>query len=316
MSRNPGTQLSTARPPGRRALVNLKRDKFLWLLVIPGLIYFLIFSYGPMIGVVTAFQRYSPRLGFFKSPFVGLTNFQSFFSSPFFPRLLRNTVLLSLYGILWGFPVPLLFALLLNEVRNGPFKRTVQTVSYLPYFISVVVMVGILQMFVNPYDGVFNRIIERLGGQPIHFLAEPGWFRTLYIGSGIWQGFGYESIVYLSAISAIDPQLYEAAKMDGSNRMQMIRHITLPSIAPTVIILLIMNFGKVMNIGFEKVNLIYSPATYETADVIATYVYRRGVLDGQYGFGSAVGLFNSVVNLALLLMVNRVSKRVSSISLF
>lgn len=299
-----------------KALNYLRRDKFLWLLVLPCLAYFAIFAYGPMIGIVTAFQKYSPIKGFFASDWVGLKYFNDFFSSPFFPRLLRNTVLLSLYGILWGFPVPLIFALLLNEVRKGPFKRVVQTVSYLPYFISVVVLVGILQMFVNPYDGVFNRIIMSFGGKPIHFLAEPGWFRTLYIGSGIWQGFGYESIVYLAAISSVDPQMYEAARIDGATRMQMIRRITLPSIAPTAIILLIMNFGRVMNVGFEKVNLLYSPATYETADVIATYVYRRGILDGQYSFGSAVGLFNSVVNLALLLIVNRVSKRVSSISLF
>lgn len=316
MSQAPAPRPSPLLNSRGRLLSDLRRDRFLWLLVLPGLIYFLIFAYGPMIGVVTAFQRYSPRAGFLGSRFVGLDNFRAFFSSPFFPRLLRNTVLLSFYGIVFGFPVPLLFALLLNEVKVGPFKRLVQTVSYLPYFISVVVMVGILQMFVNPYDGVFNRILVSLGMQPIHFLAEPSWFRPLYIGSGIWQGFGYESIVYLSAISAIDPQLYEAARMDGSNRFQMIRHITLPSIAPTVIILLIMNFGKIMNIGFEKVNLLSSPATYETADVIATYVYRRGILDSQYSFGSAVGLFNSVVNLALLLVVNRISKKVSSISLF
>lgn len=310
-------------PPGKAGKTPLKiaaayiwRDRFLWLMVLPCLAYFAVFAYGPMFGVVTAFQNYTPARGFLGSKWVGFTHFINFFSSPFFPRLLRNTVLLSVYGIVWGFPVPLLFALLLNEVRKGFFKRTVQTVSYLPYFISVVVLVGMVQSFVNPYDGIINRMIQALGGQPIHFLSEPGWFRTLYIGSGIWQNFGYESIVYLAAIASIDPQLYEAARIDGATRTQMIRHVTLPSIAPTVIILLIMNFGKVMNIGFEKVNLLYSPAIYETADVISTYVYRRGILDGQYSFGSAVGLFNSAVNLVLILVVNRISKKVSDISLF
>jgi putative aldouronate transport system permease protein len=269
-----------------------------------------------MSGLVISFMNYSPTRGIRGSQLVGFKYFIEFFSSPFFPRLLRNTVLLSLYGLLWGFPIPIIFALLLNEVKNGLFKRTVQTVSYMPYFISVVVLAGMVQSFLTPYDGAVNKIIAALGYETVNFMVQPRWFRTIYIASGIWQGFGYESIVYLAAISAVDTQMYEAARIDGATRMQIILRITLPGIAPTAIILLIMNFGRIMNIGFEKVNLLYSPAVYETADVIATYVYRRGILDGQFSFATAVGLFNSAVNLILILTVNWISKRVTEVSLW
>lgn len=236
--------------------------------------------------------------------------------SPFFPRLLRNTLLISVYGLLWGFPIPILFALFVNELKKGIFKKTVQTVSYMPHFISVVVLVGMIQSFLSPYEGIVNKLITVMGNDSVNFLADPSWFRTIYIGSGIWQSFGYNSIIYLSAISAVDPQMYEAARMDGAKRFQIMFRITLPCIIPTAIILLILNFGQIMNVGFEKINLLYSPSTYETADVIQTYVYRRGILGAQFSFATAVGLFNSVVNLILIFVVNKISRKLSDISLW
>ena len=300
----------------KKALFYIKRDRMLWLLILPGLVYFILFKYVPMLGVLMAFQNYRPSKGIFGRQWVGLKYFLDFFHSAYFSRLVRNTVLISVYSLLWGFPVPILFALFLNELRDGPFKKVVQTVSYLPHFISVVVLVGMVQSFLNPYDGIVNVIIKALGGSPINFLSEPSWFRTIYVASGIWQNFGYDSIIYLSAIAAVDPQLYEAARVDGAKRLQVMVHVTLPGILPTVIIMLILRFGNIMSVGFEKVNLLYSPATYETADVISTYVYRRGVLDGQFSFSTAVDFFNSVINLILICTVNKISSKVSETSLW
>ena len=269
-----------------------------------------------MFVTVMAFQDFSPGKGFLESPFVGLRWFREFFGSIYFERLMRNTILLNIYGLLWGFPIPIIFALLLNEVRDGPFKRVSQTVAYLPHFISVVVVVGLIYNFLSPNDGIINLMITRLGGQPINFMGEPKWFRTLYIGTGIWQNFGWDSIIYLAALSSVDPQLYEAAKIDGAGKWRQLFNITLPAISTTIIILLIMNVGNIMNVGFEKVILMYSPATYETADVISTYVYRRGIMGSQFSFGAAVGLFNSVINFMLLIAVNRISRKVSEVSLW
>lgn len=294
----------------------LKRDRVLWMLVLPCIAYFIIFHYIPMGGLMMAFQNYRPTKGFFGSEWVGLKYFAQFFTSPFFPRLVRNTVLISVYGLLWGFPIPILFALFLNELRPGVFKKIVQTVSYMPHFISTVVLVGIVQSLLSPYEGVVNTMITALGGQSINFLAEPRWFRTIYIGSGIWQNFGYNSIIYLSAISSVDPQLYEAARIDGAKRFQIMFRITLPCILPTAIIMLILNCGSIMNVGFEKINLLYSPATYETADVISTYVYRQGIVGAQWSYSTAVGMFNSVINLILIIVVNRISRKLSDISLW
>ena len=300
----------------KKALFYIHRDRYLWLLVLPCIAYFVIFAYIPMGGVILAFKNYIPTKGIWGSSWVGFKYFQDFFASPYFGRLLRNTVLLSVFNILWSFPVPVIFALFLNEVKNGPFKKIVQTVSYMPYFISVVVLAGMVVNFLSPYGGIANKLIGLFGMESINFLAEPKYFRTIYIASGIWQGFGYSSIIYLSTISSIDPQLYEAAKIDGARRFQRMAHITFPGILPTVVIMLILSFGNIMSVGFEKINLLYSPATYETADVISTYVYRRGILDAQYSFGTAVSLFNSVINFGLILLVNKISRRVSDISLW
>ena len=217
---------------------------------------------------------------------------------------MRNTILISVYGLLWGFPIPVLFALFLNELKNGPFKKLVQTVSYLPHFISVVVLVGMVQSFLNPYDGIVNTMIKALGGTPINFLSEPSWFRTIYVASGIWQDFGYNSIIYLSAISAVDPQLYEAARIDGAKRIQIMFRITLPCILPTAIIMLILNFGGIMNVGFEKVFLMQNNLNLDTAEVISTYVYKIGLVRAQYSFSAAVGLFNNIINFTIHIIVN------------
>lgn len=294
----------------------VKRDKYLLLLILPVVIYYVVFSYIPMYGVIIAFKDFSPGKGILGSPWAGLKWFEEYFKSIYFTRTLRNTILISVYNLIWGFPVPIIFALLLNELKDGVFKRTVQTISYLPHFISVVVVVGMMVNFLSPTDGLINLLIKRLGGQPIAFMSDPKWFRTLYVGSGIWQEFGWNSIIYLAALSSLDPQLYEAARIDGANRWQQVWHITIPGIMPTAIILLILSIGGLLSVGFEKIILMYSPATYETADVISTYVYRRGILNSQYSFGAAVGLFNSVISFILLYFANGISKRVTEVALW
>lgn len=294
----------------------LKRDKALVLLALPAVLYFIIFHYLPMGGVAIAFQDFKPGGGLFEGAFVGLQWFREFFSSAFFGRLLYNTFILSLYMLVFSFPIPILFALMLTEVKEGMFKKTVQTVSYLPHFISLVVVVGIMRNFLSPSDGIVNLVRSWMDAPPINFMEEPGWFRFLYVASGIWQEFGWNSIVYFAAISSIDPQLYEAARIDGCSRLGMMRHITLPGIMPTAVTLLILQLGNVMNIGFEKIILMYSPNTYPVADVISTFVYRYGIQNMQYSYAAAVGLFNSVINLVLLLMVNRFSRRHTGVGLF
>jgi putative aldouronate transport system permease protein len=269
-----------------------------------------------MYGIVVAFQDYSPVGGFFHSPWVGLKYFKDFLNSPYFYRLLRNTFLLSFYSLLWGFPVPIIFALLLNEVRNQKFKKIVQSVSYFPTFVSIVIVVSLLNIFLSPVDGLVNLLLVRFGHAPIDFLGEAKWFRTLYIGSGIWQGFGWGSIIYLAALSSVSPELYESAIIDGANRFQQAIYISIPSLMPTIVLLLILNIGGLLSVGPDKIILMYNPRTYEVADVISTYVYRRGLLGGEFSFGAAVGLFNSIVNLVLLLIANSIAKRISEYALW
>ena len=297
---------------GKRVL----RDWQFIVLALPALLYFLIFHYLPMVGVVIAFQDFKPGAGLFASKFVGFQWFREFFSSVFIGRIVGNTLLLSVYMLLWSFPIPILFALMLNEVSDGVFKRFVQSVSLLPHFISLVVMVGILSNFLSQTDGIINRFLNILGYESIAFMSEPGWFRSIYIISGIWQEFGWSSVVYIAAVSSISQQLYEAAEIDGCSRFKQMVHVTLPGIMPTMITLLILNLGNIMNVGFEKIILMYGPSTYSTADVISTFVYRRGILDAQYSYAAAVGLFNSVVNLGLLVFVNWISRRKTGVGLF
>ncbi|MGB4369224.1 MAG: ABC transporter permease subunit [Caldicoprobacterales bacterium] len=300
----------------RRLWRNIKKDKYLLLLVAPVIIYYFIFNYIPMYGAIIAFKDFSPGDSILFSKWVGLKWFREFFRSVYFGRLISNTFILSGLSLIFSFPVPIIFALLLNEVKRKHLKRVVQTVSYLPHFISLVVMVGIMSNFLSPSDGIINNFLRRLGMEPINFMGEPAWFRPLYIGSGIWQSFGWNSIIYMAALTSIDPQLYEAARIDGCNRWQEMRHITIPGLMPTAIMLLILALGNLMNVGFEKIILMYSPATYNVADVISTYVYRRGILSAQYSFGAAVGLFNSIINFILLITVNKISRRYTQIGLW
>jgi len=297
----------------------LKRDfrenKMVYLMVLPVIAYFFIFHYMPMGGVLMAFQDFSIKRGIFGSEWVGFSNFASFFGSVYFWRLIRNTLLISLYGLLFSFPFPIIFALCLNEVRNRKFKKSVQTISYLPYFISVVVVVSILKDFTSS-DGVLTKLVEALGGEGGSLLAKPEWFRTLFIGSNMWQHLGYNSIIFISALSAIDMELFEAAKIDGAGRWKQTLYITLPEITSTIVILLILRIGQIMSVGYEKIILMYSPATYETADVISSYVYRSGIIDTNYSYSTAVDLFNSVINFTILFMANKVSRKISDTSLW
>ncbi|HDY87339.1 MAG TPA: sugar ABC transporter permease, partial [bacterium] len=265
---------------------------------------------------VIAFKDF--RLGdtIFSAPWVGLKWFKEFFSSMYFWRLMKNTLLINFYSLIFGFPIPIIFALVVNEIRIRKFKKLVQTISYMPYFISTVIVVGILHNFFGYNHGIVNNIIESMGYERIRFFMESQYFRPLYIGSGIWQSFGYSSIIYIAAMSGVNVELYEAAVIDGANRLQQIWHITLPAIRPTIVILLILNVGRLMSEGFEKIILMYSPATYEVADVISTYVYRRGLIDMEYSFSTAIGLYNSVINFLLLVVANAASRRISGVSLW
>lgn len=287
---------------------HILRDRYLILMCIPAIAFFLIFSYYPMYGVQIAFKDYSPALGIEGSPWVGLKHFEQFFNGFYFGRLLTNTLAISIYSLLWGFPLPIIFALMLGEFKEGFFKRSIQTVSYLPHFVSLVVTCGMIINFLSPTNGVLNMAIRAFGGRPVNFLGYPQYFRTIYVTSGIWQEFGWNSIIYVAALSGIDQQLYEAARIDGAGRWKQMIHVTLPGIMPTMITLLILNVGNVMSVGFEKIILLYNSSTYETADVISTYVYRMGLQSLQYSFSSAVGLFNSVVNICILFIANKVAK--------
>ncbi len=294
----------------------LKRDYNLYIMLIPGIIGFILFQYIPIInGIFIGLVDYDFVDGMWKSPWVGLKYIIQFIEDPFFYRLIRNTFLLGLYGLLWGFPASIILALMINEIRNKFFKKITQSLSYLPYFLSIVVVVGILYELFG-YSGIINSAIASLGGEPVKFIGNPSWFRTLYIGSGIWQGVGWGSILYLAALSGIEVQLYEAAYIDGASRWQQMRHITLPGIKPTIITLLIINIGSILGVGFEKVFLMYSPTTYSVADVISTYVYRRGIVGFDYSYGGAVSLFNSVISIILISAANFICKKYSDSSIW
>ncbi len=302
-------------PFGQRLKRDFKNHWQMYLLALPVIAYFFIFNYAPMFGIVMAFEKFQIKKGIFGSRFVGLENFQRFFVSPFFWRLLRNTLLISLYGLLFSFPLPIIFALCLNEVRNKKFKKTVQTISYLPYFISVVVVVSILFDF-GKANGLITNIATFFGWDGGAVISSAKWFRTLYIGSNLWQHLGYNSIIFISALAAVDPTLYEAARIDGANRWQQTLHVTLPGIASTIIVLLILRLGQIMGVGYEKIILMYGPSTYETGDVIASYVYRTGILDADYSYSTAVNLFNSLVNMVVLFTANFISRKVNETSIW
>ncbi|AEI40552.1 ABC transporter permease [Paenibacillus mucilaginosus] len=313
------TAKGIAAPKGRFAFLKkeLIRNKYLYLMLVPVLAYYLIFHYGPMYGLLMAFQKsYSPVKGILAGTWVGFDNFTSFFNSFYFWRLFRNTVILSMLSIVFGFPAPIILALLLNEVRHKWFKSTVQTVSYLPHFISVVVVVGMLNAFSALDGGLFNIIRSFFSLQPIMFFTEADMFRPMYVLSNIWQGAGWASIIFLAALANIDSQLYEAAKMDGAGRWKQLLHVTIPGIMPTMIIMLILRLGAVMNADFQKILLMQTASTYEVSDVISTFVYRSGVLEANYTYSTAIGLFNGVINFAFLVIANAISRKANSSSLW
>lgn len=295
----------------------IKKDRQILLLLLPGLLYYLIFHYGPMYGVLIAFKKYSVAKGILGSDWVGLKHFISFFTGFDAFKIIRNTLMLSVYNLVLGFPAPIFFALLLNEIRSEKFKRLTQTISYLPHFISTVVVCGLVANFLQPESGVINIVLNKLFGIPhIPYLMEPQYFRGVYVGMHIWKEFGWGAIIYLAALTNVDVELYEAAKIDGANRFQQVLFITIPCLLPVAVILLILRLGHILNTGFESIILLYTPLTYETADVIDTYVYRRGLIEANYSFGAAVGLFKSVIALILVVTSNKLSKKLTDTSLW
>lgn len=294
---------------------DFRQNYMLTLMILPIVAFYIIFHYGPMYGLQIAFRNYKPALGFWGSKWVGMKHFIDFTTSYQFGRLVRNTILISLYTLIFGFPAPIIFALLLNEVRANKYKKVVQTITYLPHFISLVVICSMVRQFTRS-DGVVNDIIAFFGGTRVTMLQEAKYFRTLYVVSDIWQQLGWNSIIYLAAISGIDQELYEAATIDGAGRFGHAIHITLPCLAPTIIILFIMRMGSMFSVGSDKIILLYNSSIYETSDVISSYVYRRGILDADYSFSTAVGLFNSIINFALIIITNKISAKVSEVSLW
>ncbi|MGM1045570.1 ABC transporter permease [Paenibacillus uliginis] len=301
-----------------RSLVykRVKKNWDLYLLILPVIAFFLIFEYGPMYGLQIAFKDFIANKGILDSPWVGLKHFERFFDSYYFWRLLGNTLGIGLYQLLVGFPIPIILALLINEVRSKKFSRFVQTITYAPHFLSTVVMVGVLFIFLSPQTGLLNSLITSLGGKPIDFLTQPEWFKSIFVLSGVWQQMGWSSIIYLAALAGIDQQLHEAARVDGASRWQRIWHINLPGIMPTIIVLLILNMGSLLSVGFEKVFLMQNTLNMPASDIISTHVYRKGIIDGQYSYSAAVGLFNSVINFTLLVIVNRIARKVNNTSLW
>lgn len=301
---------------GRAWRAKLGQNGELYLMLIPPLVYYLLFHYGPMYGLQIAFKNFLASRGIWDSPWVGLKHFERFFSYYNFGALLRNTLSISIYSIIAGFFLPILLALLLHEVKNGPFRRFVQNAVYIPHFLSVVVVVGLIQAFTSLRGGVINTFIGWLGMEPVAFMIEKSWFRTLLIGSDLWQHGGWSAIIYLAALAGINPELNEAAIVDGAGKLGRMIHVSLPGILPTIIIMLILRMGHILDVGFEKIFLMQNDPNLPVSDVIATYVYRTGILEGQYSFSSAVGLFNSAANFAVLLTANFLARKFSDSSLW
>jgi len=295
---------------------DIRTDWQVYLFLLPALSLILLFIYTPMYGILLAFKDYMPRYGIAGSPWVGFSQFERFFHSYRFWRILKNTLILNIYTLVWSFPVPVMLALMLNQLRHKRYGKFIQTVVYAPYFISQVVLVGMMMVFLSPRTGMFNHLLTALGGESVHFMAMTEWFRTIHVASGIWQTAGYSSIIYLAALSGVSPELHEAAIMDGATKFQRILKIDLPVLVPTMIILFILNTGQVLNVGFEKIFLMQNPLNLPVSEVISTYVYKIGLVDGDFGFSTAVNLFNSLINLLLLVVVNGISRRVSEVSLW
>ena len=307
----------TARPiTFRRTFIkDFMLNKYLYIMMLPIIAYYVIFHYLPMYGAIIAFKEYTPIKGVMGSKWVGFEHFESFFSSFYFWRILKNTLLLSFYNLIFDFPAPILLAIMINEVRSKVFKKSVQLITYMPHFISMIVIAGIIKDFTSS-NGFITYLWTFFGGDSTSMLQHPDLFRPIYIISGIWQGIGWESIIYLAALMGIDQEQYEAARIDGAGRFKQIWHITLPGIMPTIMILFILRMGNMLNVGFEKIILLYNPTIYETADVISSFVYRKGLLEFGWSYSSAVGIFNSVINLILLITANWISRKVNEHSLW
>ncbi|WP_416344607.1 ABC transporter permease [Isoptericola peretonis] len=302
------SKVAPPRPPRKRASA-LWKHKALYLMAVPGILYFLVFKYAPMGGLVIAFQDYMPFLGIGGSPWVGFDHFVRFFTEDTFVVLLRNTVVISLLLLVFSFPVPIILALLLNEVRTKVFQRSVQTVIYLPHFMSWVIVASIFYVLLSTDGGAVNNLIVEWGGEPIPFLTDPDWLRPLYVGQEIWKGAGWGTIVYLAAMTAVDTQLYEAAELDGANRLRQTWHITLPAIRPTIIVMFILAIGDFLELGFEHMFLVMNSLNRSVGDIFDTYVYTTGIENGQLSYAAAVGLFKGLVGLILVIMANRLAKR-------
>ena len=295
---------------------HFRREWQIYVLLAPMIIWFIVFLYKPMYGLQVAFKDYSIFRGIAASPWVGVEHFETLFANSQFLRAVKNTVMISALSLIFGFPVPILLALMFNEILNAVFKRTAQTIVYLPHFISTVIIAGIVITAFSPSAGIVNTILGWFGIESIYFLTKPEWFRPIFIGSGIWQEAGFSSIIFLAAIAGVSPSLYESAVVDGASRWQMMWKITIPSIMPTIVIMLIIRIGNLMEVGFELIILLYQPATYQTADVINTFIYRQGLQSGQYDLAAAAGLFNAVVAFVLVMTANTISKRYSRTSLW
>jgi putative aldouronate transport system permease protein len=296
-------------------LKQIKKNRYLYLLLFLPLLYYILFHYLPMYGIIVAFKEYNIVKGMLHSPWAGFKYFEKFLKDPYFWKVVRNTFLMSIYNLVWGFPVPVILALLLNEVHIKKVKDIIQSVTYLPHFVSTVVVCGMIVNFLST-DGLINTTLRAAGQKSVQFLMYPQYFRSLYVISEIWQTAGWTSIIYLAALTGIDQEVLDAALIDGAGRLQRILHVTLPAIAPAVSIMLIMNLGKIMNLGYEKVLLLYNGSTYETADIISTYVYRRGILGNSFSYATAIGLFQSVIGIVLLISANKISSRLSETSLW
>lgn len=305
-----------SKPNNRRVWKSIIKNWRLYVMLAPVIVYFIVFHYWPMYGVQLAFKDFVATKGIFGSPWVGFKHFERFFDSFYFWRLIKNTLGIGFYELAVGFPAPIILALMIHEVRNRFYKRLIQTVTYMPHFLSTVVLVGMIMIFLSPDTGIVNLIIKLFGGKPISFLTEAGWFKTIFVMSGVWQQMGWSSIIYLAALSGIDPQLHEAARVDGASRMQRIWHINIPGIMPTIVILLILKAGAVLGVGFEKAFLMQNSLNMESSDVISTFVYRSGIMEAQYSFATAVDLFNAVINLILLITVNFIARRAGGMSLW
>lgn len=294
----------------------LKKYWDLYLIMLPGLAYFIIFKYVPMGGIIVAFQDFSAFAGIRGSEWVGLAHFKNMFTDSEFYTVFKNTLLISLYKLIWGFPGPIILALMLNEVRHMLYKRGVQTLVYLPHFLSWVIIGGILINVLSPATGIVNQFLGMLGLEPVFFLGSQEWFRTVLVVSDIWKEAGWGAIIYLAALASIDPQIYEAAVVDGAGKWKQLIHVTLPSLLGTIVILFVLRLGSVLDVGFEQIFVLYNPLVYNVADVIETYVYRTGITQGQFSFTTAVGLFKSVISLILVVLANKAARKLGQDSLW